>query len=198
MQTRRLISRVLVVIFAVVQAGCFSAQDSVQIPAPEPQPKEYIVGPEDVLEIYVWQNEDLCRTVMVRSDGMISLPLAGDIEAAGRSPEQLAAEVIRKLKPYIGKPVVAVIVKEMNSKRIFVQGEVNRSGAYPIRTPTTLPQAIAIAGGFAPFARTSQIKIIRTEKAGARIIKVNYKKIVSGEIPPEDTLLAPGDTIIVP
>ncbi|MBM3301421.1 MAG: polysaccharide biosynthesis/export family protein, partial [Deltaproteobacteria bacterium] len=115
----------------------------------------YLIGAEDVLEISVWQNQDLSRTVTVRPDGVISLPLVGDVQAAGMTPQALKIEIGRKLVPYMDAPNVAVIVQQINSWRIYVQGEVRSPGVYPIRSQVALSQAITMAGGLTEFAKTS-------------------------------------------
>src|ERR1043166_7195679 len=122
---------------------------------------EYIIGAEDVLEITVWKNVDLSKTIQVRPDGKISMPIIRDIMAEGKTPSQLAEEVTNKLKEYVQIPVVAVGVKEVNSSNIFVLGEVKSPGRYPLKSKTTLLQGITIAGGFTPIAARNQMVIFR-------------------------------------
>ena len=165
----------------------------------EATPEEYVIGPEDVLEISVWQNEDVSRVVSVRPDGKISLPLLHDVQAAGHTATELKEVIKRDLKPYIGTPEVTVIVQQINSWRIYVQGEVQQPGVVPIRSRTTLSQVISMVGGFTEFAKESRIQILREDKEGKReIIPIDYTLIMKGESPALDIYLKPGDTIIVP
>jgi polysaccharide export outer membrane protein len=157
----------------------------------------YVIGPEDVLEISVWQNPDLSRTVTVRPDGRISLPLINDIHAAGLTPEKLKQVITERLKPFIETSDVAVIVQQINSWRVYVQGEVNSPGIYPFRSRISLSQAISMAGGFTEFAKKSRIQILRKQSSYTEVITVNYDDIMSGISLKEDLLLRPGDTIIV-
>ncbi len=158
----------------------------------------YTVGVEDVLEISVWQNQDLSRTVIVRPDGKISLPLVDDIQAAGLSTQELKQAIIDKLKSYVAAPDVVVIVQQINSWRIYVQGEVQNPGVLTLRSHTSIAQLISIVGGFTEFAKKNKIKVIRRKKGHTEIFKINYNKIISGDSADEDIYLRPGDTIIVP
>ena len=169
-------------------------------PGENETPDIYIIGPEDVLEISVWQNADLSRTVNVRPDGKISLPLINDVQAAGLTTDGLKRAIITKLIPFISSPDVAVIVQQINSWRYFIQGEVVNPGVYPLRSRLTISQAIILAGGCTEFARKRKIKVIREigNNAGKENIKVNYNKIISGKDVSQDIYLKPGDTIIVP
>ncbi|MEW6442054.1 MAG: polysaccharide biosynthesis/export family protein [bacterium] len=157
----------------------------------------YVIGPEDVLEISVWQNQDLSRTVTVRPDGKISLPLLSDLQAAGLTPQELKQEIASGIKPYVDAPEVSVIVQQINSSRFFIQGEVNTPGVYPLRSNVTLSQAVTLAGGFTEFAKKSKIQIFRKWRNSSEIIEANYNMILSGD-PAEDIALRPGDTIVVP
>ena len=121
----------------------------------------YTIGAEDILEITVWRNQDLSKTVQVRPDGRFSLPVIRDIVAVGKTPSQLADEITRRLKEYVQNPVVAISVKEVNSYSLFVLGEVVRPGKYPLKSRTTLLQGITMAGGFTPVAARNQVVIFR-------------------------------------
>jgi len=158
----------------------------------------YLIGAEDVLEISVWQNQDLSRTVTVRPDGVISLPLVGDVQAAGMTPQALKIEIGRKLVPYMDAPNVAVIVQQINSWRIYVQGEVRSPGVYPIRSQVALSQAITMAGGLTEFAKTSRIRVVRRTKKRTEVIQINYNHVIKGREDANNLLLMPGDTVIVP
>lgn len=157
----------------------------------------YVIGPEDVLIISVWKEPDLTSTLPVRPDGNISLPLLNDVPAAGLTPMQLAAAITEKLKKYVGDPRVTVVVKEINSKRIYVTGEVQHTGALQLQPGMTVLQALADAG-FTQFANTKHIYVLRTENGVERKIPVNYKRLVKGQAGGQDITLTPGDTIVVP
>lgn len=161
-------------------------------------PEAYVIGPEDVLEISVWQNQDLSRTVTVRPDGRISLPLINDVQAAGLTPEELKNQIAARLKPYVELPNVAVIVQQINSWRVYLQGEVRSPGVYPLRSQTRISQAIAMAGGFTEFAKKGKIRVVRKTRGSTEFIDVNYNNILSNKSVHDDIYLKPGDTIIVP
>jgi polysaccharide export outer membrane protein len=158
----------------------------------------YVIGPEDVLYIHVWKEENLSKTVPVRSDGRISLPLIDEIQAGGLTPLQLKEALLVKLKEFIDIPNVSVIVMEANSFKVYVSGQVKNTGVYRLRSETSLLQLIPMAGGFTEWANPKKILIIRKENGKERRIIVNYKKIVSGEETSSNNMLKPGDTVIVP
>ncbi len=158
----------------------------------------YIIGPEDVLFIHVWKEESLSRTIPVRKDGMISLPMIDDVKADGLTPLQLKELLISRMKSYIDSPTISVIVTEANSYRVFVSGQVRNPGVYRLRSETTLLQIIPVAGGFTEWADQKRITVIRKERGGEKRFFLNYKKIVEGESQNPDFVLKTGDTIIVP
>jgi len=160
--------------------------------------EKYVIGPEDVLSIHVWNEEALTRQVPVRSDGKISLPVIDEVHAAGLTPLQLKEKLTLRLKEFIDNPSVSVIVIEANSQKVFVSGEVRTPGVYRLRSETTLLQIIPMAGGFTEWADQKKILIIRKEAGKDKRIIVNYKKIVSGEDMSYNVHLKPGDTVIVP
>ena len=157
---------------------------------------DYIIGPEDVLYIYVWREEALTRAIPVRADGKISLPLINDVQAAGLTPPQLQENLLQRLKEFFDTPNVSVIVTEANSFKVYVSGQVRTPGVYRLRSQTTLLQIIPMAGGFTEWANQKKILVIRKENGEEKRITVNYKKIVKNEVPA--LVLKPGDTIIVP
>jgi polysaccharide biosynthesis/export protein len=192
----RLLSVMILLFFA---AGCSASEEVFPETVTAVQPEKYEIGAEDVLEIAVWQNHDVSRTVTVRPDGNISLPLVNDIQAAGLSPEELKGKIEQKLKPFMtATPEVSVLVLEANSKRFFVQGEVNHPGIFPLRNRTTISQAITLAGGFTEFAKKNKIRILRKWKGRQETIEVKYKNILKDESGKEDVLLKPDDVVIVP
>jgi polysaccharide biosynthesis/export protein len=158
----------------------------------------YIIGPNDELNVNVWKEPDVSRTVPVRPDGKISLPLLNDIQAAGQTPMQLAADVADKLTKFVQAPQVTVIVTAVNSQRVYVLGEVGRAGAYPMLPNMTVLQAISSAGGFSQYAKEKGVYVLRTENDRPVRFPFNYKEVINGRKSEENILLKPGDTIVVP
>jgi polysaccharide export outer membrane protein len=158
----------------------------------------YLIGPEDVLYIHVWNEEALSKTVPVRMDGKISLPLLDEVQAAGLTPLQLQEVLIQKLKEFIEVANVSVAVTEANSFKVYVSGQVKNPGVYRLRSETSLLQIIPMAGGFTEWANQKKILVIRKENGKEKRITANYKKIVKGDDPNSNVVLKPGDTIIVP
>jgi polysaccharide export outer membrane protein len=168
--------------------------------APEPISKtgpDYVIGADDTLHISVWKEPDLSETLPVRADGKISLPLLGDVAAAGFTPTQLATLLTDKLKKYVADPRVTVIVTAMNSQRVYVTGEVTHTGSMTLTPNMTVLQALASAG-FTQFANTKGIYVLRVVDGKQVKIPVNYKKLVKGEAMDQNVVLRPGDTIVVP
>jgi polysaccharide export outer membrane protein len=166
-----------------------------EVPADNDQ---YVIGAEDVLYIHVWKEEAFTRTIPVRMDGMISLPLVQEIKAAGLTPLQLKEVLARKLKEFIENPVVSVTVMEANSYKVYVSGQVKNPGVFRLRSETSVAQIIPMAGGFTEWANQKKILIIRNENGREKRITVNYKKILRGSDSSENIVLKTGDTIIVP
>jgi polysaccharide export outer membrane protein len=157
----------------------------------------YVIGPEDVLHIAVWREADLTATLPVRPDGKISLPLLNDVQASGLTPQQLADSVTEKLKKYIADPRVTVVVTQINSKRVFMVGEVLHPGPMSMIANMTVLQALSSAG-LNQFANTKRIYVLRTENGKQQKLPVNYRKLVKGEQIEQNYLLQPGDEIVVP
>jgi polysaccharide export outer membrane protein len=157
----------------------------------------YVIGPEDVLDIYVWKETELSRKVPVRMDGKISVPLVGEIQAAGLTPLKLKAVLLDKLKDYVEIPNVTVTVMEVNSFKVYISGQVVKPGVYPLRSETTILQFIPLAGGFTEWANQRKVLLVRKEQGQEKRFTINYKKIVSGEDLSQNLVLKPGDTIIV-
>ncbi len=162
------------------------------------QDPNYSIAPEDVLTIDVWKEPEISRTVPVRRDGKISLPLLNDLQAAGLTPTQLGSEIVEKLRATIVHPQVTVIVAQMSSLRIYILGQVTRGGAYPLVPDMTVMQALSIAGGFTPYANVKKIYVMRKENGADKIFGVNYKEVISGRKTEQNIQLKPGDTIVVP
>lgn len=159
---------------------------------------DYIIGPEDVLNVNVWKEAEMSGVVPVRPDGKISLPLLNDVQAAGLTPTQLADQVSEKLKKYVEQPRVTVVVTQVNSRRYFVLGEVTKAGAYPLVPNMTVLQALSSAGGFTQFANSKAIYVLRVENGKQNKLPFNYRDVVKGRNAEQNILLKPGDTIVVP
>ena len=159
---------------------------------------QYVIGPEDVLYIHVWREDALTRTVPVRTDGNISLPIIQEIKASGLTPLQLKEELTKRLKEFIESPNVSVTVMEANSFKVYVSGQVKTPGVYRLRSETTVLQIIPVAGGFTDWANPKKILVIRKENGKEKHITVNYKKIMKGEDQGANLILKAGDTVIVP
>jgi polysaccharide export outer membrane protein len=174
-----------------------AAPDKPAVMAPESKGgSEYVIGPEDVLHIAVWKESDLSATLPVRPDGKISMPLLNDVQAAGMTPQQLSESLTIKLKKYIADPRVTVVVTAINSKRIYVNGEVLHSGPMPMLPNMTVLQALSSAG-LNQFAKTKGIYVLRIENGKQQKLPVNYRKLIKGDIE-QNYVLQTGDTIVVP
>jgi len=167
------------------------------VPLPPPPPVPYVIGIDDILHIAVWKEPDLTTTLPVRSDGMISLPLLNDVQAAGLTPMELAALLTQKLKKYVANPNVTVLVTQTNSQRIYVIGEVLRTGPMSLVHNMTVLQALATAG-FTQFANTKGIYVLRVDSSQEKKFPFNYKQVIKGEAASQNIFLQPGDTIVVP
>jgi polysaccharide biosynthesis/export protein len=167
-------------------------------PVPATTDSTYVIGPDDVLNIDVWKEQEISRSVPVRPDGKISLPLLNDVQAAGLTPMQLQTSIQERLKKFIADPQVTVIVTQINSRKIFVLGEVARPGAFPMLPHMTVLQAISTAGGFSQFAKESGVYVLRTENGHQTTLPFNYKDVVRGKRSEQNIELKPGDTIVVP
>ena len=157
-------------------------------------PTKYLIGPEDILFIKTWREPDFTLPVAVRPDGKITIPLVGDLQAAGLTPLQLTAELKERLAKYINNPDVTVMITDVRSKKYYMDGEFSRPGQYPLVTPITVREAISIAGGFKEFANPRRIKIVRADK----VFRFNYKEVMSGKKLEQNILLESGDHILIP
>jgi polysaccharide biosynthesis/export protein len=186
---------------ALAQSNSASSPDSAKpessAPADTPALPDYVIGADDTLHISVWKEPDLSETLPVRPDGKISMPLLNDVVAAGLTPLELKDSLTEKLKKYISDPRVTVVVVAMNSRRIFVTGEVARTGPMALLPHMTMLQALAQAG-FTQFANLKGIYLLRTENGKQTKLPFNYKQVVKGNHPEQNIQLRPGDTIVVP
>jgi polysaccharide export outer membrane protein len=187
-----------VALFAQI-AGTNSGAAPATVQSSKPHDAAYVIGASDLLSINVWKEKEISGIVPVRSDGKISLPLVGEIQASGRTPLQLEEEITSKLKTYISDPEVTVMVQESKSQKYNILGMVSKPGSYPLVTKTTVLDAIAEAGGFRDFAKKKSIYILRKDVLGQQQrIPFNYKDVISGKNPQENVQLQPDDTIVVP
>lgn len=184
---------------AASQAGNQAGNGAKQVanPASTGELAPYIIGPQDVLDISVWKQKDVSRTLPVRPDGKISLPLINDIQAAGLTPMQLADSITKKLEKYITDPEVNVTLVTMNSQRVYVMGEVVHPGPILLIPGMNVLQALADAGGFTQFANEKKVYVLRNEGGKERRYPFNYKSVIKGNLR-ENITVIPGDTIIVP
>lgn len=159
----------------------------------------FVIGNDDVLAINVWKEPDVSRSIPVRSDGRISLPLVGELQASGRTPLKLEQDIAARLKNYIAEPEVTVIVQQINSQKFNILGMVGRPGSYVISNSATVLDAIALAGGFRDFAKQKNIYILRQNADSTQTrLPFNYKDVVKGKNPAQNIKLEPRDTIVVP
>jgi polysaccharide export outer membrane protein len=165
---------------------------------PATEDPSYIIGAEDVLNVNVWKENEISRSVPVRPDGKISLPLLNDVQAAGLTPQQLAASIREGLKKFMAEPEVTVIVTAVNSRRVYIMGEVTHPGAIPLLHGMTVLQALASAGSFTQFANIKGIYVLRNENGKQVKYPFNYKSVVKGQNQEQNMELKPGDTIVVP
>ena len=176
-----------------------SADTSAAAPAVQPHDNTFIIGPEDVLAVNVWKEPEISRSVPVRSDGKISLPLVGEVQAGGQTPRQLEQEIAKKLQSYISEPDVTVIVQEIRSQKFNILGMVAKPGSYPLTHSTTVLDAIALGGGFRDFAKQKSIYVLRSNSDGTQArLPFNYKDVIKGKNPEQNIKLQPGDTVYVP
>jgi polysaccharide export outer membrane protein len=184
------------------QSGPSAAAPTVQSDQPAASVRSnaaYVIGADDVLTISVWKEPDISRSVSVRNDGKISLPLIGELQAAGRTPTQLEQDITAGLRSYIAEPQVSVMVQEANSQKFNILGQVAKPGSYPLTSRLTIVDAIAAAGGFRDFAKKKSIYILRPDSSGNDTrIYFNYEQYVKGKNTVPNILLKPHDTIIVP
>ena len=161
-------------------------------------PPGYVIGPDDALTVVFWREKELSADVVVRPDGMISLPLINDVRAEGLTPEQLRLALTTAASKFVEEPTVTVVVKAINSRKIFITGQVGKPGPYPINGPTTVLQLLAMAGGVAEYADKSKIIVVRKENGKDVSFPFNYNEVVTGKKLQQNIELKPGDSVIVP
>jgi polysaccharide biosynthesis/export protein len=188
----------------VLTPGAVSGQKSepgAKLPQPSPVQRAdntYVISPGDMLDVQVWKEPENSKTVPVRPDGKISLPLVNDVQAAGLTASALAADLTERLKKYMSDPEVTVIVSQVNSQRFYITGEVSRGGTYALMPGMTVLQGLSSAGGFTVFANIKKIYVLRQENGKQVRYPFNYRDVVKGKDTAQNILLKPGDTIVVP
>jgi polysaccharide export outer membrane protein len=175
-----------------------NAPNAIPEPSNKPDPNDYIIGEQDYLTITVWKEKELSGSVVVRPDGKITVPLVGETKVIGMTPIQVQNLLEEKLKPYIAVPQVTVAVNQINSRRVYLIGQVVREGSYQINSSTTVLQLIAQAGGLRDFAKRKNIYILRQQGSQQSRYSFNYEAVVRGRNQDQNILLEPGDTIVVP
>jgi polysaccharide biosynthesis/export protein len=201
----------LMALLIVLSIGAFAQSDSASHPAPAGAATDkpaagkahsdnsYVIGANDALAIDVWKEPNVSRSVSVRSDGKISLPLVGELQASGQTPLQLEQEIAKRLQSYISEPEVTVIVSESKSQKVNILGMVSKPGAYLLTSSTTVLDAIAMAGGFKDFAKQKAIYVLRQAPDGTQQkIPFNYKDVIKGKNPEQNIRLQSGDTVVIP
>ena len=183
---------------AAAQAPAAPKAAAPPIPAGVSTPADYVIGPDDVLTIVFWREKDMSSDVAVRPDGKISLPLLNDVQAAGLTPEQLRLQLTEAAGKFIEEPTVTVVVKQINSRKVYITGMVSKPGPYPLSGPTTVVQLIAMAGGVLEYADSRNISIMRTENGRQVSFPFNYKDVIKRKNLAQNIGLKPGDTIVVP
>jgi polysaccharide export outer membrane protein len=161
-------------------------------------PADYVVGPEDVLSVVIWREREMSSDVLVRPDGRISLPLLNDVEVAGLTPDQVRERVIELAKKFVEEPSATVVVKQINSRKVYITGNVERPGPFPLLRPTTILQLISLAGGLKEFAKSGDIVVVRVDGAQQATFPFNYDDLKNRKSLSQNILLKPGDTVIVP
>jgi polysaccharide export outer membrane protein len=175
-----------------------SRTESSSRPAGVVPPSGYVIGPEDVLTVLFWRDKDMSADAVVRPDGKITLPLLNEVQAAGLTPEQLRNTLTEQATRYLEDPSVTVVVKQINSLKVFVMGEVGKPGVYTMTAPLTVIQLLAMAGGVNEYAKKDKIVVMRTENGRQMMYPFNYEAVTKRSNMRQNITLKPGDTIIVP
>ena len=178
--------------------GSATAAPPPAAPAGVTPPPGYLIGPNDQLSVIFWRDADLSRDVTVRPDGQISLPLINDVQASGRTPEELRVAITEAATRFVEDPTVSIVVRQINSRMVFITGMIAKPGAYPLMAPTTVLQLISVAGGLHEYANKENIAVFRDVNGRQVRYRFNYKWVLEGRNLRQNIELQPGDTIIVP
>jgi polysaccharide export outer membrane protein len=179
-------------------ANTTAAKPPAGIPAGVTPPPGYVIGPEDQLSIVYWREKDMSADVVVRPDGLISLPLLNDVMASGLTPEELRLAITKSAGKFVEEPTVSVVIKAINSRKVFITGQVGKAGPYPLGGPTTVLQLIATAGGVAEYADKKKIIVLRNEGGKQTTFRFNYEDVMKGKNLSQNIELKPGDSVVVP
>lgn len=194
-----LLAALLLASFAAAQGSSSQKPDTAAKPAASaPVDADYKIGPQDFVRIDVWKEPDISRTIPVRPDGKISLPLLNDVQASGLTALELAASIREGLSKFLNNPQVTVTVTDINSRHVYITGEVNRPGSFPLLPAMTVLQALSGAGGFTQFAKLKNIYVLRTENGKQVKHPFNYKEVVKGNLAEQNIFLQSGDVVVVP
>lgn len=180
------------------QAAAQNAPNSAAVPTGVTLPSDYVIGPEDVIGVLFWREAEMSGDQVVRPDGMITIPLLGDIRAAGLRPDELREQLGKAAAKYLTDPNVSVVARQIHSRKVFITGQVAAPGAYPLTGPRSVVQVIALAGGLNEYADSKNIMLLRMENGRQRSYKFSYKDVTQGKALPQNLQLMPGDIIIVP
>jgi polysaccharide biosynthesis/export protein len=162
-------------------------------------PPDYVIGPDDVLSVFIWRDKDLSSDVLVRPDGKVTLPVINEVQAAGLTPDELRLTLTKAYAKFLEEPIVTVQAKQINSRKVFITGQISKPGPYPIMGPLNVLQLITLAGGVLEYADSENIQVIRMEKGTQIAFRVNYKDLSKGRnLPRWNIELKPGDQIVVP
>jgi len=201
MKVLQLLTMLSLVCAATLHAQEFAASSATEVPkaVAAVHADEYIIGSDDILAVNIWKEPELSRTVPVRPDGKITLPLIGEIQASGLTPKKLQDSLALGLKAYVTNPEVTVIVQEVKSLKYNIVGEITRPGSYLLTEPTTVLSAIAVAGGLRDFAKGGHIYVLRASKEGAYLkLPFDYKQVIKGKKLSQNVELRAGDTVVIP
>lgn len=175
-----------------------ASAESPAVPDGVEAPADYIIGPDDVLAVVYWREKEMSAEVTVRPDGQITLPLINDVQASGLTPDELRLSVTKAASRFVEDPTVTVVVKAINSRRVFITGQVAKPGVYPLTSPITVVQLITIAGGVLEWAKEKEIRVMRMENGRTVAYRFNYKDVSRGRNLRQNIELKPGDTVVVP
>ena len=191
---------VAVAMAALLSTAVYARAQSPSVPAATVAVRSagYVIGPDDILVVTFWREKDMSAEVVVRPDGLISLPLLNEVQAAGLTPEQLRGKLADAASRYIEAPAPSVVVKQINSRKVFITGEVERPGPYPLGESMTIMQLIALAGGLNEYADGEKIVVLRNTSLGGTVKRFNYTQVSDGRNIAQNIALEPGDTVVVP
>jgi polysaccharide export outer membrane protein len=211
MRAQELAVRILATIMIALASGALPGRLTAQalqsptiVAAPGPAsvapatPSDYVIGPEDVLGVLFWRDQEMSGDILVRPDGRITLPLIGEMQAAGVRPEVLRGQIQAAADKYLSDTNVTVVVRQINSRKVYITGEVTTPGSYPITGPRSVMQLIALAGGVSEYADSNNISIMRIQNGQTVIFKFSYKDVAKGKKLEQNIPLQPGDTVVVP